>query len=73
MKRVVRDFWETKETRAALILGFALMLSVIIFCFATRYQFAAGQRYGLMYDRITGKGWSYNLVMGDYSPAHRDK
>jgi hypothetical protein len=61
MKRFIQELWESKETRIALILSLALITSVIIYCFGTRYQMIrpAGDSDGMayMYDRMTGSYW----------------
>jgi uncharacterized membrane protein SpoIIM required for sporulation len=67
MKRLHRDLWEMKETRVALILSLALLLSVILYCFATRYNMVGSEATAYMYDRITGRCWFYRP--GYYVPV----
>jgi hypothetical protein len=61
MKNIFHGFWETKETRSALILSIALIFSVALYCFCTRYQIVAtGEKdIGISFriDRITCKTW----------------
>jgi hypothetical protein len=56
------------NTKAALILSLALIISTILYCFGTRYQMVMAARdYEYMYDRITGKSWLY--LYGNYRPT----
>lgn len=59
MKRLFTNPWETKETKVALILSIALFLSVVFYCFGTRYQTVATERFAYMHNRITGTCWFY--------------
>jgi hypothetical protein len=51
------------NTKAALILSLALIISTMLYCFGTRYQMVMDQGESrvnaYMYDRITGKSWWY--------------
>jgi hypothetical protein len=59
------------NTKTALILSLALIISTILYCLGTRYQMiqsSANDPYStFMYDRLTGKSWAY--VMFSYTPT----
>jgi hypothetical protein len=58
---IFHELWETNETMSALILSIALILSVALYCFCTRYKIVpTGEKdLGISFkiDRITGKTW----------------
>jgi hypothetical protein len=61
MNKLFNGLWDTKEVKCTLIISFALILSVALYCFCTRYQMIATSErdnyYVYMYDRLTGKTW----------------
>jgi len=66
------------NTKAALILSLALIISTMLYCFGTRYQMVMGKDYAYMYDRITGKSWwhfqyTYNPTLSPQERAERHK
>jgi hypothetical protein len=71
MKRVFSDLWGTNETRAALIVSLALVVSVIIYCFGTSYQMERFEKFGYMYNRITGAAWYYTV--DEYYPTNKGR
>jgi|WetSurMetagenome_2_1015567.scaffolds.fasta_scaffold24009_2 hypothetical protein len=60
MKNIFHDLWGAKETRIGLILSLALILSVFIYSFSTRYRMHCaytGANNAYLYNRMTGECW----------------
>jgi len=61
MSKIYHNLWDIKEVRCSIIVSFALILSIVIYCLCTRYQMLAiserNCHHVYMYDRITGKTW----------------
>lgn len=45
------------NTKIALILSCALILSTVLYCLGNRYHMVGVNEMAYMYDRITGKSW----------------
>jgi hypothetical protein len=61
MNKIFYELWDTNAVKCTLIICFTLLLSVVIYCFSTRYQMVAlaeHDRHSVyIYNRFTGKTW----------------